>query len=107
MFLHSSLSPFLSLMAKPVDLFLKLSDAVAAAPTIGLKLCFTGSASANAAGETRERRILSNNQAGQQVFELRKFHLQLGLATLRALRKDIQDLLGSVDDLEICRFRQR
>ena len=73
-------------------------DARANAPAVGLELGFARPARADAAAEPRQRRA-GAHQPRQQIFQLRKLHLQLALACLRAAREDIKDQLCAVDDL--------
>ncbi len=61
---------------------------------------FAGSAPADAAGQAAERVVLLA-QARQGVLELRQLDLQLAVAALGALREDVEDHLGAIQDLEI------
>src|SRR5882672_207241 len=90
-----------------LDLFFQAVDAIAHAATVHLQFRFTGAASANAAGQTRERGILSGNQTRQKVLQLGQLYLDLAFARLGTLRKNIEDELGTIDDLQVSSFGKR
>ncbi len=81
-----------------VDVVLQHLHAHADAPAVGLELGFAGAPRADAAAEPRQLGAAAH-EAGQQVLELRQFHLQLALARARAAREDVEDELRAVDDL--------
>ena len=85
-------------LAHLIDLPLDRLNPDADAASIGFELGFTGTAGADAAAETRQRRT-GADQAREHVFELRQLHLPFALPRARAPRKDVEDQLRPVDDL--------
>src|SRR4051794_11818572 len=77
-----------------------MGDAFFGAPASDFELGFTRPAPADAAGEARQR-VVFLPKAGKRILELRKLDLNLAVFTLRALREDIEDELGAIDDLEV------
>ena len=80
------------------QLFFKRADAGADMTAVRLELRFPRSARSDAAPETGERLALAF-QAGIEIAELGKFHLQFALAALGAQGKDVEDERRAVDDL--------
>ena len=62
---------------------------------VRLELGFTGSAEPDPAADTRQVRPHAR-QPRQQILELRKLHLELGLAATRPCREDVENDLGAV-----------
>jgi hypothetical protein len=79
-----------------IYLVFKAPNAVANAAAISFKLGFTWTPSAYPSRETRKGRVVSGNQPGKDVLQLRKLYLDLTFPALGALRKNIQNQLCPV-----------
>ena len=90
----------LALLGQRLELRFEVRQALACPPATDFELRFTGAAPADTAGETRER-VVFLPQPRERVLELGELDLQLAVARLCALREDIEDELGAIDDLEI------
>src|ERR1051326_799107 len=107
MLARASLATFLPAYSLRFDLFLETIDAIAHATAIRFEFRFTRTTTTDAAGESGERRILTSNQTWQQVLQLRQLNLSFSFTRVCALRGDIEDQLRTIDDLQVCRLRQR
>ena len=73
------------------------ADAIIDQPAVRLQLRFAGSPQADASFLPLEMRPAAD-EPGRQVFELGQLDLQLAFETAGALREDIEDQAGTVDD---------
>ena len=77
------------------ELLAQRGNAAADVAAVRFELCLAGAARADAAAEAGE--ILSGaGKAGQQVAQLREFHLQLALAAAGARGENVEDQHGAV-----------
>src|SRR5262245_56813704 len=83
--------------AHPPELLADLPDAVPDEPTIRLDLLLTRTASPDTTAQTLEVLPLTD-EARQEIGELGELHLELALHRSRALREDVEDQRGAVDD---------
>src|SRR6185369_5202611 len=104
---RSTFATLLAPLLQRFNLSLETIDAIAHATAIGFEFRFTGTSTADAARQTRERRILTGDQTWQQVFQLRELDLDLSFFRLCSLREDVEYQLRTIDHFEIGRFRQR
>ena len=84
--------------ADGVELGLDVVDAKVDLAAIGLELGFARAAGSDAAAKLRHGATASG-QAGQLVFELCEFYLELALAGLGVAGEDVEDELRTVDDV--------
>ena len=84
--------------ADAVELGLDVVDAEIDLAAIGLELGLARAASSDAAAKLRHSASASG-EAGQLVFELREFYLELAFAGLGMAREDIENELRTVDDV--------
>src|SRR5439155_2827477 len=96
-------APRRAVSGETVDARFQRGDPLAYPATIDLQLRLAGSATPDSTGEARER-VVPSDQPRQPVLELRQFHLQLAVGALRALREDVEDELGAVDDAQARRL---
>ena len=75
-------------------------DALPGASAVDLQFGFSGPPAPDSAGEPGHGRVFGH-QPGQHVFQLGEFHLQFSLPCPGALGENVQDQLGSVNDLEV------
>ena len=82
------------------ELLLERGDAVAHEAAVGLDLRFAGAFGADAALLLRQVRPRAG-EPWQQIFELREFHLHLGLRRFCADGENLQNEAGAVDHLAL------
>ena len=83
--------------AYALQIALQFGDADTDAAAVGFELGFTGSAGADAAAQAGQRGTLAG-QPGQQILELRQFHLEAPFSGARPAGEDVEDELGAIDD---------
>ena len=86
--------------AHAFQVVLDFLDAAGDAAAVGLELRFAGTAGADAAAQPGHFGAPAG-QPGQQVVELRQFHLQAAFAGSGPGSEDVEDELGAIDDLGI------
>ncbi len=84
--------------ADGVELGLDLVDPEVDLAAIGLELSFARAPGSDAAAKLRHSATASG-EAGQLVFELREFYLELAFAGLGMAGEDVEDELRTVDDV--------
>jgi hypothetical protein len=84
--------------ADSVKLGLYVVEAQLDLATISLELRFPWPPGTNAAAKLRHS-ATSPGEAGQLVFELREFYLELALPGLGVAGEDVEDELRTVDDM--------
>ena len=84
--------------ANGVELGLDLGDAKVDLAAIGLELSFARASGSDAAAKLRHSATASG-EAGQLIFELREFYLELAFASLGVAGEDVEDELRTVDDV--------
>src|SRR6185437_13815022 len=94
-------APLLTMTALSREFLFEAMDAIAHSPAIGFQFCFPRPAASDTSSETGKSRILADNQARQHVLQLRQLDLNLALARLRALRKNIEDQLRTIDYFQV------
>ncbi len=93
-------SSLLPLLGERLQLHFEVGDALLRAPAPDLELGFAGSPTPDAAGQAGQR-IVFLSEPRKRVLQLGELHLELAVAGLGALRKNVEDELRPVDDLEI------
>src|SRR5690606_27746665 len=83
-----------------VDLLFQEANAIADPSPVDLELGLAGAAPADAAHEPGQARIALLGQSRQKETRLRQLHLQLAFGALRSLSEDVEDELGTVEDLQ-------
>jgi hypothetical protein len=84
--------------ADGVELGLDLVDPEIDLAAIGLELSFARASGSDAAAKLRHSATASG-EAGQLIFELREFCLELAFAGLGMAGEDVEDELRTVDDV--------
>jgi hypothetical protein len=84
--------------ADGVELGLDVVDPKVDLAAIGLELSFARAPGSDAAAKLRHSATASG-EAGQLVFELREFYLELAFAGLGMAGEDVEDELRTVDDV--------
>ena len=97
------LALLVTMRADPLEVLLEPLDLIADQPAVGFELSFAGTARADRALHAFEVRPLTG-QPRQQVLMLGERDLDRAFAGSRALRKDIQNQRGAVDDLAVESF---
>jgi hypothetical protein len=90
----------LPLPREGLDLLLEVMDSLARAALADFELGLARSAPADAAGEARQGVVLLT-EPRECVLQLRELDLELAVSRLGALREDVEDELGAIDDLVI------
>ena len=79
------------------EFFLKELNALSEQAPVGFQLCFARTAQADAAFLTLQMGPPAH-QTGSKMLKLSQFYLQFTLVAFRALRKDIQNQTGAIND---------
>ena len=91
---------------KALNLSLQIVDALSDSTAVRFEFCFARPSAANAPAQTRETRALAG-ETREQIAKLRQLDLHLPFAAMGALRKDVENQLGPIDDRQVADLRNR
>ena len=93
----------LPVLANLLDISFERADPMADLPAIHFQFGFAGTSRADSAAQTREVFSMAG-QSRQPIFQLCKLNLKFAFLRARAVRKDIENQTGTIDDFGIERF---